>query len=460
MERKLRITDEDNGGGKDLDADELARTCARLVVLGGPGTGKTWLARRTARLCAETALGALADGADLDEVELPLYTTCSRLTTAAPGEIIRRAVVAAAFGLLPDLGGARILDAMRMLFEERNGRVLLVADSLDEARAADDRIRQTDTLPVSWRIVLTTRPGSWNRQLSLTDRDPTRRIGTLLPLRYPEDVEPFITAWFAERHERGARLASQIRDRPALQQAATVPLMLAFYCIIGGDQPLPHRRDDLYAKVIRRMLTGRWRGSGNSDPDPNACLEILRDWAWSAAAKNQISGVGEWADEFLTSRVSPSQDDRDALDHVAVPLGLPDLDTGMILRRFVHRSVQEHLVAEHVALRMTTDEAAAELISHLWYDQDWEYTAPAALAMHPNRDRRPSEPDRPHHRARRISRRPSASRRLLGDSAVPCPRGRGIRRGRLVIPGRSAHHEEQAGSSEVKAVLFPLSLPR
>ena len=155
-------------------------------MLGGPGSGKTWLARRTARLCAEAALEALAAGALLDEVELPLYTTCARLFAAPPGDGIRRAVVASALGLLPDLGGARVLDALRVLFEERDAPTLLVADSLDEARGADDRIRQADTLPPAWRIVLTSRPASWNRQLAIGDDDPSRQAGVLQPLRYPE----------------------------------------------------------------------------------------------------------------------------------------------------------------------------------------------------------------------------------------------------------------------------------
>ena len=155
-------------------------------MLGGPGSGKTWLARRTARLCAEAALEALAAGAGPDEVELPLYTTCARLAAAPPGDGIRRAVVASALGQLPDLGGTRVIDALRALFEERNAPTLLVADSLDEARGADDRIRQADTLPsdmadrahqqarlrgtVSSLSAMTTLPGG---------------SGVLQPLRYP-----------------------------------------------------------------------------------------------------------------------------------------------------------------------------------------------------------------------------------------------------------------------------------
>jgi len=136
--------------------------------------------------------------------------------------------------------------------------------------------------------------------------------------------------------------------------------------------------------VIKRMLTGRWRGSGQQDLDLDACLRILREWAWSAAARDPVSGTGAWTDEFAAPRV-PNPADRVALDHVAVPCGPADPDTGRTPRRFVHRSVHEHLVAECVA-SLTADEAAGELVSHLWYDPDWEYAAPSALALHPMRD--------------------------------------------------------------------------
>ena len=67
--------------GTLLYADDLTGRCARPVVLGGPGSGKTWLARRSARLSAQAALRALNDGADVDQVELPLLP-CGR---HAPG---------------------------------------------------------------------------------------------------------------------------------------------------------------------------------------------------------------------------------------------------------------------------------------------------------------------------------------------------------------------------------------
>ncbi|MGH3222927.1 MAG: NACHT domain-containing protein, partial [Streptosporangiaceae bacterium] len=381
IERKLRMMAWNQTDRQDLDADALARQCHRLVVLGGPGSGKTWLAKRTVRRCAQEALQALGAGETLDEVELPLYITCSRLANAA-GDV-REAVVSSALDQLADLGSVRIRAALNLFFTERNAPTVLVIDALDEAHGSDERLRQADTLP--WRIILTSRPSAWNHQLAVDDKDDAHQVGELRPLRYPDDVEKFIKRWFAQRPERGSDLTAQIARRPGLQQAATVPLILAFYCIVGGSASLPGFRRDLYVRVLRRLLTGRWRGNDDCQPDLHSCLHTLRDWAWSGTASHPVSGVGMWADDIPTKPGWLGDAIGGALDHVAMPLGPPDVDTGVTWRRFIHRSIREHLVAEYVA-GLPLDQAADLLLPHLWYDPDWEYAAPAAIAMHPRQD--------------------------------------------------------------------------
>ena len=133
--------------------------------------------------------------------------------------------MSSAFDQLPDLGGSRISAALHESFTERNTATVLIVDSLDEAHGPSDRLRQLDNFP--WRIVLTSRRSSWRNQLTINEKDESHRVGELQPLRYPGDVEPFIERWFAGRPEQGNDLAAQIARRPGLQQAATVPLILA-----------------------------------------------------------------------------------------------------------------------------------------------------------------------------------------------------------------------------------------
>lgn len=368
-------------GSQDTDADELGQRCRRLVILGGPGSGKTWLAKRMARRCAEEALEALAGGAAPDDVELPLFTTCSRLSRAA-GDI-RHAVVSSALEQVGDFGGSRLTAALRAFFTERNAPTLVVIDSLDEANGADDRLRQAGTLP--WRIVVTSRPSSWDHQLAVSVVDDSQRVAELRPLRYPDDVEAFIGNWFGSQPARGADLVAQIARRPDLQEAATVPLLLAFFCIVGGGAPLPELGSDLYAKVINRLLTGRWRGRHDRHPDIRACLAALRAWAWSGIARHPVTGLGIWEDEISCESAGLLEVDSNAVNHVATPMSPPDVDSGKIMRRFIHRLIREHLVAEHVA-GLGVDQAAEVLLPHLWYDPDWENAAPAAIAMHPQHD--------------------------------------------------------------------------
>jgi hypothetical protein len=179
IECKLRATAATKAGEENLDVDELAERCQRLVVLSGPGGGKTWLAKRMARRCAEDALNALSNGASLDEIELPLYTTCSRLL-AVDGDPRVAAVSSALDYELGDLGGSRLSVAIRAFFTERNKPTLLVIDSLDEARGPGKRLRQIDTLP--WRIILTSRPSSWNGQITIEKENDAHLVCELQPL--------------------------------------------------------------------------------------------------------------------------------------------------------------------------------------------------------------------------------------------------------------------------------------
>ncbi len=145
--------------GEVREADDVADSSQHLVILAGPGAGKTWLARRIACRAADRASGELQHGAQLDNVEIPLLLTCEQFRTA-PGSA-RDAAVTPAIDSVSDLGSG-VGQRLKSFLLERDDSVLLILDSLDEATTGRRDIDQV--LIGSWRTALTSRPASWQQQ--------------------------------------------------------------------------------------------------------------------------------------------------------------------------------------------------------------------------------------------------------------------------------------------------------
>ncbi|MGK2957442.1 MAG: NACHT domain-containing protein, partial [Acidimicrobiales bacterium] len=392
LERRLMTTNQKaNDESPKVPADELGNNCSRLIILGDPGSGKTWLARRIARRAAETALDQLANNRGVDDIEIPLYATCAKFSELHNDDV-RKAAISASLAQMPDLGSTQLRESICKLLEERNGGVVLVLDSLDEAANATTRQLQNVANIGEWRFVLTSRPSSWANQVNLDTTNERHVEATLVPLAYPNDVEEIIDRWYINSPDEGKELKESLRNRPNLASAACVPLILAFYCLVADQGHLPETRRVLYQKVIRRLLVGPWHdtnvGMPAADINIEACESQLQAWAWQAADHNhETSGLGAWLDEIPTARPydALSKSNQLALSHICTPVGRPDIDLDTQTRRFIHRSIQEHCVAEHVA-KLSIDQAADILLPHLWYDRDWENAAPAALAAHAHRE--------------------------------------------------------------------------
>jgi len=357
-----------------------------LVVLGGPGSGKTWLAARLARDAAQAALSALEQGAGLDEVELPLLTTWDQWTKT-PGRA-RESLVNASFASGSGHADPDSASKVVRTFNEPGRRVLLILDSLDEAAdlvGQPNRLHELRSLR-GWRAVVTSRPAAWEATYrGDSSRDEDLDVVELLDL---DDPETFIAAWFVDDPATGQRLIEELRGTPRAD-LARVPLLLTFYCLIAEDRTadgrLPTLRRDLYQRLVRRLLQGGWAPNApgpDAGPDEAASTHLLTTWAWEAVRHRATPvGLGDWGDSF-TQPNPPPRRDRRAIDHVAPKVAVDG--EGRVTRRFVHRTVLEHFVAEHVAT-LSTDEAVKALLPHLWFDPDWEFAAPAAIAAHNQR---------------------------------------------------------------------------
>lgn len=398
LERGLRVRPSKpntRSSYKDLDtqinrqdaafgADDLAQAFAGkrlLMVLGGPGSGKSWLVRRYARRAARAAIEQLEQGAPLEQVEIPILTTWEAWTRSPDGDD-RESLVKAAFsaGLgHSDLGGSSITDRLKRALGIRTVAVLAVIDSLDEAAdkaSASTRLQSLASIG-GWRAIVSSRPSAWqNTQLP---SDQTARLVELLELDYPSDVEGFIDTWFNDTPAKADQLKQQISASSELRDSARVPLLLTFYCILttDGSHPgsgLPAKRRDLYQEVVEHLIESRWRNSALG-PDNRAsledCHERLRSWAWDSV-RNSVEL--HWSSTFTP--------DNDATDVIALSIKAIVPRTGNRReRQFIHRTIQEYLVAEYVA-RLPANQAFDILKSHLYLNDDWQAVVPTAIAAH------------------------------------------------------------------------------
>lgn len=129
---------------------------------------------------------------------------------------------------------------------------------------------------------------------------------------------------------------------------------------------------------------GQWR-QYQPPFDERRCVRALTSLAWHGARDDPINGLADWATVITGWEIPDGLSDRErsALDHVAPHSTAAGARVGS--REFVHRTIREHLVAEHIA-GLSSADAAAALVPHLWFDPIWEDVVPRALAAHSERD--------------------------------------------------------------------------
>lgn len=389
IERDLTMTGAENRA-TTMTVDDALRQNPHLVVLGPPGAGKSWLARRIARDAAQSALAALRAGAGTDEVEVPLLTTWETWRRQPTTGGARSRVIAASLATPGngDLGSVELEERIRRLLEEHH-RVLAVVDSLDEAETygnVDGLLRDLESI-VGWRTVLTSRQSAWSSKSSTRLR--TDGVANLQPLTWDKGIVPFIDSWFSADPGRARSLIGHLEADPRLRDSAGVPLLLSFYCLYAEgrpvDSPLPQTSHELHDAVIDSLLVGDWSSVERpEDGGPEEAKRILTDWAWEAVEDAvDPAGLGSWGESFpspSTSSLTPEI--VRALDNVAPRRIDP---RGASTRTFRHRTLLEHLVAQHIA-GISPETAAESLLPHLWFDPDWEVVVPRAFALHPQRD--------------------------------------------------------------------------
>lgn len=383
---------------KSLSVDEALARHPRLMVLGDPGMGKTWMmhtrAARAAKACRDDLLHNAINPSDL---LIPIAMRCDTLAAQGPTRLEGAAVAVLA-------ERHRISPALRVWLEDRviSGPVFLLLDALDEVpRSQRDhlggiiRAWEHAASPQS-RVLLTSRIGGYQTTMRAGDLPEVE----LLPFTV-SDVDAYVAAWRLDS-KSAAALHERLRT-PSIGGLARVPLLLALLCQLAREaDELPTTRADIYGRVVRRFLRAENRAShppvDGSDPfagDPREreqrLLEVLRPLAFNFA--NTERG---WLDQMPGRDVLRIlREHRDLLPEGADPaaaLNYLSVVAGVLIPAgderlgadppylFVHRTVAEYLVAEHLA-NMSASELLAAIEQHLWFDADWSAIWPMLGAL-------------------------------------------------------------------------------
>jgi hypothetical protein len=331
----------------------------RLVVLGGPGSGKSTLTRYLT-WGAATSSPALPESAC---TALPVRLASSELADALPpGPVDLFEIVMRRAG--------RFAPALQAAADA--GRLLLIIDGLDEVTvpALADKLQKAlnrflaDPARAGVSVLLTSRVVGFHPEGPLAELPSVM----LAPLNAAE-VKSFLAAWFAQLDGVDASamtdsLMRRLRDDERMSELAGNPMLLTVLALLQARTlRLPNERAQLYAAATETLLHS-WpleqRGSELSyDTVPRWLAPLARKVFLSPPGR----GVPEedvveiltssWQSQFGGPAGTARQETRRLLGALRDDSGLLSVtghsQEGARLWDFLHRSFAEYLVARELA---------------------------------------------------------------------------------------------------------------
>jgi formylglycine-generating enzyme required for sulfatase activity len=313
--------------GEPLSAVAMLDREPRLVLLGGPGSGKSTFVNFVAHCMALEHVGG-ADGTTsggLQAMTRPLRPPAGERDATGDGKaeigpqpwrhgrllpvlVVLRDLAAqlpepsepagakAVWDYLQrELDIAGMADALPPLQSHlRDHGGLLLFDGLDEVPEANQRraqllnvVADVAQCHAACRIVVTCRTYAYQQQdwkLPGFAEAPLARFG-------PAQVQGFVQGWYAhmaalqrltpdDASARCALLLRQVRHNPRVAELAQRPLLLTLFARLQTekDGDLPERRDELYQAAVDLLLND-WEGAKRRSKNGNETLEpSLTEW--------------------------------------------------------------------------------------------------------------------------------------------------------------------------------------
>jgi len=369
-----------------LSIGQVLQSCPeRLVILGGPGTGKTTL---LSYLVLKFARGQAQETLELDEERLPVLIPLRELPRTG---LSLTAENLPALCVAPEIAKECPADFFKKHLQDGNCIVLL--DGMDEVTSEKERRRvaeQIEDFVTTYRdnrFVVTSRPAGYSgvalagfTQLDICDFSD-------------EDVEAFARYWClavelavrrveSEISEAVARrkaereageLVTAIRASDRVRHLTVNPLLLTIVAMVHRYRAtLPNRRVELYDECTE-VLLGYWdqaKGiAGQLDwKRKRRILEPLAHWMHQEGLRE----AGRAQVEQVIAQALPTVGEKETgaaefLKNVRERSGLL-MERGLGIYGFSHLTFQEYLTASYLIDRR--EKGREELLKHL-HDSWW-----------------------------------------------------------------------------------------
>lgn len=240
-----------------------------LLIIGGPGSGKSFFLRRCARLGVSDDLFGFSG-------LIPLFVT---LGVYAHGSKCQ-SLLDFALDWLQAEDASIDLDVVRQA--EQSGRVIWLLDGLDEAADPHNTcVGQINGLVrgSNCPVILTSRPADYGsegildarvvRMLELEEHEAKSLLTTSLEVYLTRSGD------LVRRHRAAETLADEILSQPSLRALCQVPLLLTVIALMRRmDARLPTHRIKVYEQATR-VFVERWSRVRSERPSISNSLEMM-----------------------------------------------------------------------------------------------------------------------------------------------------------------------------------------
>ena len=358
--------------GSDIRQDglEIAGQEQFLMVLGGPGIGKSTFLRKIGAEPLKKA-GRVGQG---------LIPVLIELKTLKKQDISLETVIAKEF----EICGFPAATALTDKFLEA-GKLLILLDGLDEVPShnVNTVIECIENFVDRYdrnHFVASCRIAAYHSSF--------KRFTDVTIAEFDDDqIQQFIQRWFNSELDRQEETADKYwellssDEHKATKELAQTPLLLTFLCLVyDRELTLPKNRSALYGKALN-ILLNEWATQKRLDRDPiykelspELEKELLAEIAYTSFRNNQLFFSKADITSRVTAFLADTLDAPKHLDGEAVLTAI-EVQQGILVERatnaysFSHLTLQEYLTALHIS--NDWDNLADDLIGQYAYDRRW-----------------------------------------------------------------------------------------